>query len=45
VLRWNGSPFYPVKVPDLIGIEDRKYLDHTATHLHRRIGDLIFRPA
>jgi len=41
VLRWNGSPFYPVKVPDLIGIEDRKYLDHTATHLHRGIGDLM----
>jgi mono/diheme cytochrome c family protein len=41
VLRWNGSPFYPVKVPDLIGIEDRRYLDHTATHLHRGIGDLM----
>jgi len=41
VLRWNGSPFYPVKVPDLIGVKDRKYLDHTATHLHRGIGDLM----
>ena len=40
-LRWNGSPFYPTKVPDLIGIEDRKYIDATATHLHRNIGDLM----
>ncbi|MBZ5544269.1 MAG: hypothetical protein LAO07_11415 [Acidobacteriia bacterium] len=39
--RWNGSPFYPTKVPDLIGIRDRKYIDHTATHLHRDIGDLM----
>ena len=39
--RWNGSVFYPVKVPDLIGVKDRKYLDATATHLHRGIGDLM----
>jgi mono/diheme cytochrome c family protein len=39
--RWNGSLFYPVKVPDLIGVKDRKYLDATATHLHRGIGDLM----
>ena len=39
--RWNGSPFYPTKIPDLIGIRDRKYIDHTATHLHRGIGDLM----
>src|ERR1700730_10590708 len=41
VIRWNGSLFYPAKIPDLIGIKDRKYLDHTATHLHRGIGDLM----
>ena len=41
VLRWNGSLFYPAKIPDLIGIKDRKYIDHTATHLHRGIGDLM----
>jgi mono/diheme cytochrome c family protein len=41
VPRWNGSVFYPVKVPDLIGVKDRKYLDATATHLHRGIGDLM----
>jgi mono/diheme cytochrome c family protein len=41
VARWNGSILYPTKVPDLIGIQDRKYIDHTATHLHRGIGDLM----
>lgn len=39
--RWNGSLYYPTKFPDLIGIKDRKYLDHTATHAHRGIGDLM----
>jgi mono/diheme cytochrome c family protein len=41
VARWNGSILHPAKVPDLIGIQDRKYIDHTATHLHRGIGDLM----
>ena len=41
ILRWNGSPYYPAKVPDLIGFKERKYIDHTATHLHRNIGDLM----
>ena len=41
VARWNGSIFYPAKVPDLIGFKDRKYIDHTATHQHRSIGDLM----
>jgi mono/diheme cytochrome c family protein len=39
--RWNGSIFYPAKIPDLIGIRDRKYIDHTATHLHRGVADLM----
>jgi hypothetical protein len=39
--RWNGSIFYPSKVPDLIGIKERRYIDSTATHLHRGIGDLM----
>jgi len=39
--RWNGSLFYPAKIPDLIGIKDRKHIDHTATHLHRGVGDLM----
>jgi hypothetical protein len=41
VARWNGSILYPAKIPDLIGIKDRKYIDHTATHQHRDIGDLM----
>ena len=41
ITRWNGSILFPAKMPDLIGIKDRKYLDHTATHLHRGIGDLM----
>lgn len=41
VPRWNGSPYYSAKIPDLIGFKDRKYIDHTATHLHRGIGDLM----
>ena len=39
--RWNGSLYYPAKTPDLIGIKDRRYIDHTATHQHRGIGDLM----
>lgn len=39
--RWNGSAFYPTKIPDLIGIKERKYIDHTATHQHRGPGDLM----
>ena len=35
------SPFYPAKAPDLIGIKDRKYIDHTATHRLRGVGDLM----
>ncbi len=41
VPRWNGSLYHPAKIPDLIGIKDRRYIDHTATHLHRGIGDLM----
>jgi hypothetical protein len=41
VPRWNGSLLYPAKVPDLIGIAERKYIDATATHLNRGIGDLM----
>jgi hypothetical protein len=40
-IRWNGSLYYPAKMPDLIGIKDRKYLDATATHRHRGVGDLM----
>jgi hypothetical protein len=39
--RVNGSPYYMTKIPDLIGIKDRKYIDHTATHRLRGPGDLM----
>ena len=39
--RWDGSIYYPTKIPDLIGVKDRKYLDHTATHRNRGIADLM----
>jgi mono/diheme cytochrome c family protein len=39
--RWNGSAYYPTKIPDLIGFKDRKYIDHTATHQHRGPADLM----
>jgi len=39
--RPNGSPYYPTKVLDLIGIRDRKYIDHTATHRNRGLGDIM----
>jgi hypothetical protein len=41
VARFNGSILYPTKIPDIIGIKDRKYIDHTGTHRHRGIGDLM----
>ena len=39
--RFNGSPYYTTKVPDLIGIRDRKYIDHTATHRLRGPADVM----
>ncbi len=39
--RWNGSGYYPTKIPDLIGFKDRKYIDHTATHRHQSPADLM----
>ncbi len=39
--RPDGSPFYPSKVPDLIGIGERKWLEHTATHRVRSPEDIM----
>ena len=39
--RHRTSPFYPVQVPDLIGVEDRHYLDRTGLQQHRGIADLM----
>ena len=38
--RFNGSPYYITKIPDLIGIGDQRYLDHTATHRIRDAADI-----
>ena len=39
--RQGTSPFSPAKVPDLIGIRERRYLDATGLVQHRSIGDLM----
>jgi hypothetical protein len=42
VLARHGSGVWsPTQVPDLMGIKDRKYLDHTGLMRHRDIGDLM----
>jgi hypothetical protein len=39
--RQGTSPYSPAKVPDLIGIKERHYLDATGLIRHRSIGDLM----
>ena len=39
--RHGTSLFAPVQVPDLIGIKDLRYLDHTGLMRHRNAGDLM----
>jgi len=39
--RQGTSPFSPAKLPDLIGIKERRYLDATGLVRHRNIGDLM----
>jgi hypothetical protein len=41
IARHGSSPFYPTQVPDLIGVKDQKYLDHTGLQLHRSIADMM----
>jgi mono/diheme cytochrome c family protein len=38
--RFNGSPLYATRMADLRGVEDRKYLDTTATHRNRGPADI-----
>lgn len=38
--RFNGSPFYVTKNSDLIGVAERRYLDHTGTHANRGVADI-----
>jgi hypothetical protein len=39
--RVNLSVFTPAQIPDLIGVEDRRHLDHTGIVLQRSIADLM----
>jgi mono/diheme cytochrome c family protein len=39
--RIGSSLHYPVRIPSLIGIGDRKYFDASGRHRHRSIGDLM----
>jgi len=41
VSRHGSSPHVPTKVPDLIGIVERRYLDATGLVRHRDIDDLM----
>jgi mono/diheme cytochrome c family protein len=41
VPRHRSSPFSPVQVPDLIGVQDRHYLDHTGLLRHYSVVDLM----
>ena len=41
VVRVNTSFYYPPQVPDLIGVQHRRYLDHTGLTRQRSIGDLM----
>lgn len=39
--RQGASPFFPPRIPDLIGVRDRRYLDATGLVRHRSVGDLM----
>jgi len=39
--RQGTTPFYPTQISDLIGVRERKYLDHTGLQLQRSIVDLM----
>jgi len=39
--RHRASPLYPVQIPDLIGVKDRRYFDRTGLQPHRSIADLM----
>ena len=39
--RHRSSLFFPVQVPDLIGVQGRRYLDRTGLQQHRSIVDLM----
>ena len=41
LIRHGTSPAFPARIPDLIGVKDRAYLDATGLVRHRGIGDLM----
>jgi len=41
IVREGTSIRYAAQLPDLIGVKDRRYLDHTGLVLHRSIADLM----
>ena len=41
ISRQRASLFYPVQVPDLVGVQDRHYLDRKGLVLQRSIGDIM----
>ncbi|HKS42566.1 MAG TPA: hypothetical protein VJX74_18280 [Blastocatellia bacterium] len=41
IARHGTSPLYPPQVPDLIGVKERKYLDHTGLLIQRSTTDLM----
>jgi hypothetical protein len=41
IARQGASPHHPVQTSDLIGIESRRYLDHTGIVQQRSIADLM----
>jgi mono/diheme cytochrome c family protein len=40
-VRQGSSAIFPAQIPDLIGVKDRLYLDHTGLQQHRSIVDLM----
>ncbi len=41
IARGGTSPFFPVQVPDIIGVKERHYLDHTGLELNRGVTDIM----
>ena len=39
--RSHTSMLLPPQIPDLIGVKDRRFLDHTGLVRHRSVGDLM----
>jgi Di-haem oxidoreductase, putative peroxidase len=39
--RANTSILLPPQIPDLVGVHERRYLDHTGLVRHRDVGDLM----